>query len=237
VPARWRRPAPLWRRHPSEDDRVGGHGHPEARSVREPTARRPARLAASTGWPARQGACAWRVAGLSGGQAEVLLIGRNAGVQRVGPADALQPGRDLGVIQVGVVAALRADKFKCAGVAPSIRPSTMRSGWRRRLAVLPWPGWPARGLVTGPSVSMRSQRSRETCGPRGAGTAAGWPADGLPVAVSGSWLLTQPTPTPVLRYCPRSGAAPVLATARRLGGPSRFSAPPPGSPGCWRTVS
>jgi hypothetical protein len=93
-------------------------------------------------------------------QPAMILIGCKARLQRVRPADLLQPRGDLGVIQVGMVAALAADELELAGVAAFLRPSNTRAGWRRRLAVLPCPGWPAKGGVITTSGSRRSQTSR-----------------------------------------------------------------------------
>ena len=77
---------------------------------------------------------------LSGGQREVLLIPGNARPHRVRPADPLKPGRDLGVIQVRVIATLAADELKRVGIAAFHPALHDAGGWRRRLAVRPWPG-------------------------------------------------------------------------------------------------
>jgi len=62
------------------------------------------------------------------------------GPHRVRPADPLKPERDLGVIQVRVIAALAADELKRVGVAAFHPALHDAAGWRRRLAVRPWPG-------------------------------------------------------------------------------------------------
>jgi hypothetical protein len=66
----------------------------------------------------------------------------------VRPAKPLKPRRDLGVIQVRMIAAAGADQLIRVGVAASTQPSTMRTGWFRRTASLPWPGRQAGGGVT-----------------------------------------------------------------------------------------
>jgi hypothetical protein len=48
---------------------------------------------------------------------DVLLLGRHADRDRVGPADPLQLGRDIAVIQVGIVTAVAADDLVQVGVA------------------------------------------------------------------------------------------------------------------------
>jgi hypothetical protein len=73
-------------------------------------------------------------------QPEMLLIYGHAVRDRVRPADPLKLGCDLAVVQVGVVTAVAADDLKRVGVAPSGRPSTMRTGWRLRTTVQPSPG-------------------------------------------------------------------------------------------------
>jgi hypothetical protein len=54
---------------------------------------------------------------LPGNQPEVLLVGRKARLQRVGPAEALKRGWDLGVVQGGMIAATGADELERVRVA------------------------------------------------------------------------------------------------------------------------
>jgi hypothetical protein len=84
----------------------------------------------------------------------------------------------------------------------------MRAGWRRRLAVQPWPGWPAAGSVVKSWSSLRGRESPGWCGPRDMGMALGRSGDRMLVTMSVSPGPTGAHPQASSLYpLPGSGAA------------------------------
>ena len=72
---------------------------------------------------------------------------------------------DIGVIQVGMIAALAADQLEHIGVAafhPAVHDPAAGAA---RYAVLPWPGWPAKGRATPASASRRNHGSQAMARP------------------------------------------------------------------------
>jgi hypothetical protein len=89
-----------------------------------------------------------------------------------------------------MIATVRADKLEHVGVTALETavhdPSTMRTGWRRRIAPLPWPGPSAGAGVTTDWGTTRSRGSRRS--------SAGTAARAVLVMMSGSLeLFAQPT--------------------------------------------
>jgi len=74
----------------------------------------------------------------------------------------------------------------------------MRAGWRRRLAVRPWPAWLATGSPLTPWSSRRSHGSAGPCPSRATGTTPRRSGDQGLVTMSLSLMLIRPLPA---QYC------------------------------------